>query len=176
MKLHFLSIRRFRGLSGVLALALAVAHTAAAQSNACDLDGSGAVNTADVNQAVLMALGTTPCTASVENIRTCTIVTVQRIVNSALGQPCVVYNATTRTVGLSWLQSPSTGVTGYNVYRRTTPTGAPVKLNSAQIAGTGFTDTTIQLGQTYYYSATSVGGGMESAESTQATATIPTTN
>lgn len=163
-----------RRLTCGFALSLLLANAAFAQSSACDLDTSGSVNVVDVNRAVSMALGTTPCTASVEALNTCTIVTVQRVVNTALGQPCVAYNSMTRTVGLNWLASPSAGVVGYNVYRRLTPSGTRVKLNSALVTGTTFTDTTIQLGLTYYYSATAVGtGGVESTESPQASAVIP---
>ena len=168
--------RLYRNGAPLLALALSLANTAFAQTSACDLDGSGAVNVVDVNRAVSMALGTTPCTASVEALNTCTIVTVQRVVNSALGQPCVSYNSTTHTVGLTWAASISTGVAGYNVYRSTTPTGVQVKLNSVLIVGTSYADTTVQLGQTYYYSATAVDtGGTESDPSNQATAIIPAT-
>lgn len=166
-------LRVRRGIGVGAALVLVMSQAALAQTSACDLDGNGAVNVTDVNSAVSMALGTTPCTANVEGINTCTIVTVQRVVNSALGQPCIAYNNTTHSVGLSWLPSSSTGVQGYNIYRRTTPTGPSVKLNSALVTTTGFTDTTVQLGMTYYYSATSVGGGTESAESGQAVAVIP---
>jgi hypothetical protein len=173
MKIY--SGNRVRRIAGqAVGISLLLANCAFGQSSACDLDASGGVNVVDVNRAVSMALGTTPCVAAVEGPNTCTIVTVQRVVNSALGQPCVTYNAATRSVALTWLPSPTAGVTGYNVYRRTTPTGVPVKLNAALIAGTTYTDTTVQLGTTYYYSATSVGaGGLESAESPQATAVIP---
>ena len=167
--------RLARSCGPVLAALALLANPVFAQGTACDLDGSGSVNVVDVNRTVSMVLGTVPCTASVEGLNTCTIVTVQRVVNSALGQPCVAYNSTTHTVGLTWLASPSTNVVGYNVYRRSTPTGTPVKLNSAIIPSTSFTDTTIQLGQTYYYSATSIdSSGTESAQSSQAVAIIPT--
>jgi hypothetical protein len=166
---------RGRGVySTILGVSLILTNSAFGQTNACDLDASGAVNVVDVNRAVSMALGTTPCTANVEAASTCTIVTVQRVVNNALGQPCVTYNAATKTVALLWLPSPTLGVVGYNVYRRSTPSGAPVKLNSAVLPLTTFIDTTVQLGQSYYYSATAVGlNGMESTESPQATAAIP---
>lgn len=172
--LQHVGMKMRRGIVYSAALVLVMGQAAMAQTSACDLDANGAVNVADVNSAVSMALGTAPCTANVEGLNTCTVVTVQRIVNSALGQPCIAFNNTTRTVGLSWLPSTSQGVLGYNIYRRTTPAGVPVKLNSALVASTSFTDTTVQLGLTYYYSATSVGTGAESAESSQAVAAIPT--
>jgi fibronectin type 3 domain-containing protein len=47
-------------------------------------------------------------------------------------------------------------------------------LNSTLIAATSDTDTAVVSGTTYYYVATAVdSGGVESAYSTEATATIP---
>jgi hypothetical protein len=159
----------------IMAVLMCLSRIVSAQTSACDLDASGGTNVVDVNRAVSMVLGQTPCTANVEGPNTCSIVTVQRVVNAALGQPCAVYNATTRTVTLSWLPSSSAGVVGYNAYRRSTPTGIPFKLNSATITATNFVDNTVQLGQTYYYSATSVNGaGNESPQSPTVTVVIPT--
>jgi fibronectin type 3 domain-containing protein len=145
---------------------------------ACDLDNNGTTNVVDVTRAVSMALGTLPCTANVEATQTCSVITVQRIVNAALGQPCVTFNAATGTynVTLSWLPTISAGAVGYNIYRRTTPTGTATKINTSVIAGTTFTDTQVSLGQTYYYSASAVdSAGNESGQSNQASATIPAT-
>ncbi len=145
--------------------------------NACDLDSSGSTNVVDVSRAVNMALGALPCTANVEALQTCSVITVQRVVNAALGQPCVTYNASTGSynVTLTWLPSTSIGVTGYNIYRRTSPTGAATKLNASPLLLMLFTDTQVQAGQTYYYSATSVNAsGAESGPSNQVTAVIPT--
>jgi hypothetical protein len=144
---------------------------------ACDLDNNGTTNVVDVSRAVNMALGTLPCTASVEGAQVCSVITVQRVVNAALGQPCVTYNGTTKSynVTLSWVASSSASATGYNVYRRTSPTGTATKLNATPIATTTFTDTQVQLGQTYYYTATAVdSAGTESGPSNQVTAVIPT--
>ncbi len=152
-----------------------LANSAFGQNNACDLDSSGSVNVVDVNRAVSMALGSTPCTANVEAANTCTIVTVQRVVNNALGQPCVTYGgSSSRRVSLLWIPSISLGVVGYNVYRRTTPTGNPTKVNTAVVTGVTFLDTAVSLSSTYYYTLTAVdGSGNESPESTQVTAVIP---
>lgn len=68
---------------------LGFVNVASAQTNACDLNSDGTVNTSDVNLAVNMALGSQPCTASL-TAGTCNVVTVQRVVNAGLGQPCVV--------------------------------------------------------------------------------------
>lgn len=70
-------------------LSLGFVNVALAQTNACDLNLDGTVNTSDVNLAVNMALGSQPCTASL-TAGTCNVVTVQRVVNAGLGQPCVV--------------------------------------------------------------------------------------
>jgi hypothetical protein len=159
----------------VLISIFALTNIASAQSNACDLDSSGGTNVVDVNRAVSMVLGTMPCTANVEAPNTCSIVTVQRVVNAALGQSCVSYGGgVSHSVGLAWLPSISVGLVGYNIYRSTTPTGSPTRLNSSPITGTSFSDTSVQAGQTYYYSATSTDGtGNESTFSTQVVAVIP---
>ena len=162
-------------VAAALALSLLLSNLASAQTGACDLDLSGGTNVVDVNRAVSMALGTLPCTASVEGPNLCTIVTVQRVVNAALGQPCVTYNSGTQTVTVSWIPSTSVGAVGSNVYRATTPTGAFTKLNSAVATATSFTDTNVQLGQTYYYVLTAVdASGNESGYSSPVSAVIPT--
>ena len=69
------------------------------------------------------------------------------------------------SVSLSW--NPSSGVTGYNVYRSTGSNGTYAKINPNVDANTSYTDSTVASGQTYYYEATSVSSsGQESARST----------
>lgn len=158
----------------VTVLTLAWSGAAFAQSTACDLDNSGATNVVDVTRAVNMALGTTACTANVEGPQTCTIITVQRVVNAALGQPCVTYNASTRSVRLTWLSSPSSGVTGYNVYRRVGTTGTFAKVNTSTVTALFFVDSSVAPGTTYQYAVTAIDAlGNESAQSATATAVIP---
>ena len=73
--------------------------------------------------------------------------------------------ATQYNVNLSW--NPSSDVTGYNVYRSTAANGKYSKINSSVTPNTGYTDSTVISGQTYYYAATSVSSsGQESAPST----------
>ena len=56
---------------------------------------------------------------------------------------------------------------GYNVYRSTSAGGAYTKINSTLEANTAYTDSTVAVGQTYFYEATSVNsGGQESSRST----------
>jgi len=55
---------------------------------------------------------------------------------------------------LVWTASASGTVSGYNVYRATTAGGPYTKLNTATVAATTFTDTTVVHGTTYYYVVT----------------------
>jgi predicted phage tail protein len=72
---------------------------------------------------------------------------------------------TAYSVNLSW--SPSSDVTGYNVYRSAVANGAYSKINSTLDPNTAYTDSTVVAGQTYYYAATSVNSsGQESPLST----------
>jgi fibronectin type 3 domain-containing protein len=69
----------------------------------------------------------------------------------------------------------SSNVTGYNVYRSTTLNGPYTKLNSPVVTSTTYTDTAVVASQTYFYVGTSVdSAGIETAYSSQVTATIPT--
>jgi hypothetical protein len=83
-------------------------------------------------------------------------------------------STTPHTVSLAWTASTST-VSGYNVYRGTTPSGPyPAKLNSSLVGSVQFTDTTVTSGQTFYYVVTAVdSSNVESTFSNQATAIIP---
>jgi hypothetical protein len=82
--------------------------------------------------------------------------------------------ATPHSVALSWTASTSP-VSGYNVYRGTTPSGPyPTKLNPSLVTLVDFTDSTVTDGTTYYYVVTSVdSSNVESVDSNQATAIIP---
>ena len=82
--------------------------------------------------------------------------------------------AAAHSVTLSWTPSTST-VAGYNVYRSAVSGGPYSKLDSSAVATDGFTDAAVQAGQTYYYVVKSVTGtGVESADSNQASVTVPT--
>ncbi len=77
------------------------------------------------------------------------------------------------SVTLTWTASTST-VTGYNVYRSTVSGGPYSKVNSSLVAGTTYTDSTVQASQGYFYVLTSVdASGTESAFSTEVSVTIP---
>lgn len=79
----------------------------------------------------------------------------------------------THSVSLTWSPS-SSSVAGYNVYRSSVSGGPYAKLTATLAAGTGYTDTTVQSGQTYYYVVTAVNSSnTESAFSSEISAIIP---
>jgi fibronectin type 3 domain-containing protein len=78
------------------------------------------------------------------------------------------------SVALSWSQSSSSSVVGYNIYRGT-KTGGPYSQINSMNSDTTFTDSSVQSGQTYFYVTTAVdGAGKESTFSNQTQAVIPT--
>jgi centrosomal CEP192-like protein/ASPM-SPD-2-Hydin domain-containing protein/HYDIN/CFA65/VesB family protein/transmembrane protein TMEM131 len=136
------------------------------------LSGAGAV-TLSPNQSTSVSVQFAPTTAG-----------------SASGGVSIVSNATgsassvslsgsgvapkvQHTVGLNWGASTSS-VAGYNVYRSTVNGSSYAKVNSALVAGSSFSDASVQSGQTYYYVATAVdGSGNESVYSNEVAAAIP---
>jgi hypothetical protein len=82
-------------------------------------------------------------------------------------------STTPASVSLTWTPSVSL-VAGYNVYRSQTSGGPYTKLDSSIVAADAYTDTAVQSATTYYYVVTSVtSSGVESADSTQVSATTP---
>jgi hypothetical protein len=80
-----------------------------------------------------------------------------------------------RSITLSWAGSSSGGIQGYNLYRAEVAGGTFTKLNASPMATTGFTDSNVASGRTYYYVATAVDtSDIESEYSNQATAPVPT--
>jgi fibronectin type 3 domain-containing protein len=76
------------------------------------------------------------------------------------------------SVALSWKASTSK-VAAYNVYRGA-QSGGPYATIASANALTGYTDVSVQAGQTYYYVVTAVDAtGTESAYSNQVQAAIP---
>jgi hypothetical protein len=148
-------------------------QAAAASANACDLNGDGVVNSTDAQLAINMDLGLTPCTANVIGPSICNILVVQHVIDAATGHGCVTVGGA-HSVALSWAASTSTGLAGYNIYRGSTSGGPYTKVSASVVAGTSYTDATVQAGQTYYYVSTAVStGGTESIYSNQAQATVP---
>jgi fibronectin type 3 domain-containing protein len=76
-------------------------------------------------------------------------------------------------VALSWDQS-SSSVVGYYVYRGTKASGPYTKLNTSPSTSTYYSDSTVNDGAVYYYVVTAVNSSnIESADSNQVSATIP---
>jgi len=76
---------------------------------------------------------------------------------------------------LSWGASASIGISGYNIYRGTSPGGeGSMPLNSAPINSNTYVDENVTPGTTYYYVLKTVGsGGGESAPSNEVNAKVP---
>lgn len=147
--------------------------TGSSAGGACDLNSDGVVNVVDVQMAIDMDLGLLTCTADIAGANVCNPTVVQRVVNAALGQACVV--TVPHYVSLTWVTSVSPSVAGYNIYRGSTSGGPYTKLNSSLIVGTNYTDNTVQSGQSYYYVGTAVDtSSTESGYSNQTMAVIPT--
>jgi fibronectin type 3 domain-containing protein len=74
---------------------------------------------------------------------------------------------------LSWTASTSI-VVGYYVYRGTQTGGPYTRLNSTPVAVTGYTDSTVQSGLTYFYVVTAVdSNNVESVYSNEGSKLIP---
>ena len=81
--------------------------------------------------------------------------------------------ATASSVSLSWAPSSSSGVVGYNIYRGTISGGPYTKLPVSPVTSSPATDSSVSSG-TYYYVVTAVdSSNNESADSNQATASVP---
>jgi fibronectin type 3 domain-containing protein len=78
------------------------------------------------------------------------------------------------SVSLSWSAPTSNGgsaITGYNVYRGTSPGGEATTPVTTGVTGTSFTDTGLANGTTYYYKVAAVNSAGTSPPSNEASAT-----
>jgi fibronectin type 3 domain-containing protein len=78
------------------------------------------------------------------------------------------------SVGLSWSVPASNGgspVTGYNIYRSTSPGGEGTTAIQAGVTTTSYTDSTVTNGTTYYYKVAAVNAAGTSPQSNEASAT-----
>jgi hypothetical protein len=100
------------------------------------------------------------------------------IVDNATGSPqsAPLSGMGTHDVVLSWDPSTIPGVSGYNVFRGTTPGGENVTpLNSTPISGTTYTDASVTAGATYYYVVAAIASDnvTPAVDSNEASATVP---
>lgn len=78
------------------------------------------------------------------------------------------------TVHLSWTPSGSS-VAGYRVYRSLSATSGFQPITSSLVTSASYDDATVLSGTTYYYEVTAVdSAGIESSDSNEATAVVPT--
>jgi len=116
-----------------------------------------------------VASGSLPGTVTVTSNATNSPVTI-----SLSGYGAATSQTVSHSVSLTWSPSPS-AVAGYDVYRSEVSGGPYTKLDSSIVAADSYTDSTVQAGLTYYYVVTSVNSaGVQSADSAQTSATIPT--
>ena len=98
-----------------------------------------------------------------------------RLVAAPLAAPAapasLAASASTGAVQLTW--SAASGATGYHVYRATAQGGAFSRLTSTAQAALTYADAAVSAGATYWYAVTAVNAGGESAQSPQASATVP---
>lgn len=82
--------------------------------------------------------------------------------------------ANAHSVSLTWQESSSGGVIGYNVYRGTAHGGPYHAINTVLDASTNYSDYNVSAGSTYYYVTTAVdSAGRQSAYSNETRAIIP---
>ena len=89
------------------------------------------------------------------------------------GSGVSVTTPSTKTVMLTWKASPSTGVSGYYVFRGNVSGGPYTKLDASAVTGTSYTDTNVAAGEYYYVVAAINSDGAESAYSVQAAVSVP---
>ena len=155
--------------------ALASGHAGgepAAGQNPCDLNGDGVIDSSDVQLAINMALGVTPCTTGIADAGICNVLGVQRIVNASMGRACVT--GTPHSVTLTWAASVSPDISGYSVYRGTVAGGPYTRVTPGLLKGTSYVDTAVQAGRTYYYVVTTTGAdSSESRYSNEVSGAVP---
>jgi fibronectin type 3 domain-containing protein len=82
--------------------------------------------------------------------------------------------APTYSVLLSWTASPSSPVTGYNIYRSIASVSGYTKINPSPVTQLAYSDTAVPDGQIYYYAVTSVdASGDESTYSEDVQMNVP---
>jgi hypothetical protein len=134
------------------------------------LNGSASLVTLSAGQTASFSVTFTP---TVAGSATGSASVVSTAANSPLSISLSGSGAQPHFVSLAWSET-SSGVVGYNVYSSTQPSGPLTKLTSTPVGTTGYTDNTVQSGQTYYYWVTAVdSSGDESSYSSDISATIP---
>ena len=119
----------------------------------------------------------TPSTTSTESA-------LISVTDDAVGSPHLIgltgTGATTSSHNstIAWTSSPSSSITGYNVYRGTQNCGPYALLTPSPINDVSYVDFQVSSGSTYFYVVTAVGSNppyatLESIKSSQVSSTIP---
>jgi fibronectin type 3 domain-containing protein len=100
------------------------------------------------------------------------------LINPGLSVKVIAPVGNPPAANLTWVQSTSPNIASNCVYRGTVSGGPYTLITSPCItATTSYQDTTVVRGNTYYFVVTAVNtSGVESANSNQATAVIPSIN
>jgi hypothetical protein len=162
--------------SSTVSFKASTSGTSGTSSSACDLAAPyGTIDASDVQAAINMTIGLSPCTANIGGAGICNVAVVQRVINASLsGGTCVTGGGIVpHYVTLNWAASTTPGVT-YNIYRSTTAGAYPSTPLASAGTTTSYTDLTVSAGVTYYYVVTAVSGSGESGHSNEVPATVPT--
>jgi Putative Ig domain len=90
------------------------------------------------------------------------------------GLSIAIATGSSHSVSLTWVASPSSGVTGYNVYRSTTSGSGYEMINMFTVAALSYSDATVLNGVTYFYVTTAIDAdGDESTYSNEVQMAIP---
>ena len=136
--------------------------------SSCDINGDGSTNVVDVQLITNMEIGVPgfSCNANIGGVLGCTDSARKTVIKAALGNGC-------HFVYLTWSPSSSSGVTGYNIYRGTSPGGeALTPINAGGlVTAQSYTDVNTVSGTTYYYYIKASDGSAEGPASAEASAT-----
>lgn len=96
--------------------------------------------------------------------------------SSSISKPTgltATYSATAKAVSLTWKASPTTTVTGYNLYRSETSGKSYTKVTSTTKTTLTYNDTGVTAGKTYYYVVRAYQGTAESSSSNESSVVVP---
>jgi fibronectin type 3 domain-containing protein len=89
------------------------------------------------------------------------------ILGGSMLLPSIARAATAHSTNLSWTESTPTGVTQYNVYRSNTTGGPYTLIGSVNAPTLIYSDTTVVVGNVYYYVVRAQTAAGESANSNE---------
>jgi hypothetical protein len=157
---------------------VSVAYTATLQATSGTTPYTWTITTgalpAGLNLSTSGAISGTPSTTGTSNFTVKVTDSASPATTATASFSITVAAGSGYSVQLNWTASPSSGVTGYNIYRSTVNGSGYTKITSSPVSGLTYTDGTVAASTTYYYVATSVdGSGDESGYSEVYQAAIP---